>query len=161
MPLFMASSLRTEKDYEDAALFNEFVRIVNLKSADPRHTSGTNAPAREFGGYSICDHGHDDVAGPCDWQRYQDRRMGRRATVNYAFTTDEYAEEFGAVRERERWYRERVHSVDATVELSKGPIQPVSQASNRGFVCAYCDAKYIYRRCLVNHLVKNHRKCIK
>jgi hypothetical protein len=29
------------------------------------------------------------------------------------------------------------------------------------FICAYCEAKYVYKRCLVNHLIKSHRKILK
>lgn len=25
------------------------------------------------------------------------------------------------------------------------------------FTCTYCGAKYIYKRCLINHMIKNHR----
>lgn len=33
--------------------------------------------------------------------------------------------------------------------------------TDQGFICAYCESKYIYKRCLINHLLKSHRKLIK
>lgn len=31
------------------------------------------------------------------------------------------------------------------------------EEDRNGFICAHCDARYIYKRCLVNHLIKSHR----
>lgn len=33
--------------------------------------------------------------------------------------------------------------------------------TDEGFVCSYCEARYVYKRCLVNHLLKSHRKLMK
>lgn len=30
------------------------------------------------------------------------------------------------------------------------------EASNKGYVCTFCDARYVYKRCLVNHLMRMH-----
>lgn len=30
------------------------------------------------------------------------------------------------------------------------------EEDRNGFICAHCDARYVYKRCLVNHLVKSH-----
>lgn len=30
------------------------------------------------------------------------------------------------------------------------------EEDRNGFICAHCDARYIYKRCLINHLVKSH-----
>ena len=35
------------------------------------------------------------------------------------------------------------------------------KSNNDSFVCIHCDAKYIYKRCLINHLEKNHINLIK
>lgn len=30
------------------------------------------------------------------------------------------------------------------------------EEDRNGFVCAHCDARYVYKRCLINHLIKSH-----
>ncbi|ADM11204.1 uncharacterized protein Eint_030600 [Encephalitozoon intestinalis ATCC 50506] len=30
------------------------------------------------------------------------------------------------------------------------------EEDRNGFICAHCDARYVYKRCLANHLIKSH-----
>lgn len=144
------------KDYEDAALFREFVRVVNVGECEPK-CSETKVTARKD--YAQCDAKHEENAGRCEWQGIG--QSGRRATVNYTFTDDEYEENARGVLDRGKWLRMRLHSYDASADAQQDWRDPmVLQAHGRGFICAYCDAKYVYRRCLVNHLLKNHKMTV-
>jgi hypothetical protein len=31
------------------------------------------------------------------------------------------------------------------------------EEDRNGFLCTHCDARYVYKRCLINHLIKSHQ----
>ncbi|CAD26215.1 hypothetical protein [Encephalitozoon cuniculi GB-M1] len=45
-------------------------------------------------------------------------------------------------------------SAESIMHERKGRI--IFEEDRNGFICVHCDARYIYKRCLVNHLIKSH-----
>ncbi|KAI4291836.1 hypothetical protein PAPHI01_1110 [Pancytospora philotis] len=50
-------------------------------------------------------------------------------------------------------------SFDSLLRIKKNAYETTEDGE--GFICAYCEARYVYKRCLVNHLLKSHRKIMK
>lgn len=75
----------------------------------------------------------------------------------YSFDSHKFAHD-EPVKQRYR-FKSYDEATDRLARINKHTFK--APENGEGFTCAYCEAKYVYKRCLVNHLLKSHRKIIK
>lgn len=158
-----------DKDYEAACLFKDFVRKVNGRPntrrdmpqqnyTKPRHHSVDSFIFSEnISTYYSREHMINRPSSPC---------MNSDSRSSSEYCSDYRAEGFSRMDYDPRNFRPRARSYDEGTLLGKlqGRVHKDSEENNDdnvpGFVCYYCDAKYVYKQCLLNHLNKSHRKSL-
>lgn len=82
---------------------------------------------------------------------------------NYSYIQQSHMMKYNAPRSNNMHTRHRFMSVDESFSNLRNPrMESLEYAeTEEGFICAYCEAKYVYKRCLINHLLKSHKKLMK
>ena len=207
----------TKKEYEDASLFKEFVRIINgpktgypsTKPVDDRwgaamvkrafsdaHRTRFSPEAQQSFDTSIrfnqIDHPkkeafHTFMTPSSSAHASRPVRMERSASMDRASSAFRpfhglASTDFEPARrvpiipshrashldgndrmQLQKDFQQGVHLSSSPAEDRAGRKEELFQLNetDQGFVCLYCEARYIYKRCLVNHLLKSHRKLMK
>lgn len=77
-----------------------------------------------------------------------------------AVNSDEYLgrddETFPFVPRRKQKIRFKTYSMSVGTFMYERKDNITFEEDKNGFVCVHCDARYIYKRCLINHLIKSH-----
>lgn len=76
-----------------------------------------------------------------------------------AVNSSEYRrdEAFPHPKKRSQKIRFKTYNMNADSFMYEKRDDIAFEEDRNGFVCAHCDARYIYKRCLINHLIKSHR----
>lgn len=153
-----------QKKYEDASLFKDFVKVVNLphqnlEKDEKMHRLLRPELSMARRSVSMChiSMDFDEFSSAPDAPRFVPGcfpHAGQPSPEYYSFDPNSFA------HEQQRLPRQRFMSLDESVDsLAQTRTEAMEYSGpEQGFVCAYCDAKYVYKRCLINHMFKSHRK---
>lgn len=147
------SELRNEnirnKRYDDAVLFSTFLKEVNKFSEDQRvsrrkDNSFDSLYVMNRSGFCIS----RNIKGNQKQFLVNNYIKNKKYKISNPYQTviyDQRAKSYeDLIRESARRQRLCMESSECLNE----------------FICYYCDAKYVYKQCLLNHLAKTHRKAV-
>lgn len=154
----------SQKDKEDALLFKEFIYLLHSTENTTKQDSDFEGDSVELNMGSSCysnEHKNESQEGNSALNEAYSSSSQKYTNVNSEYSKFQNFNFETTDRKDLTSYQNRSDSYfDGDLKKQKNePFQFTE--TDQGFICAYCESKYIYKRCLINHLLKSHRKLIK
>lgn len=158
----------SKKDKEDALLFKEFIYLLHATKNSEKKECDNEGDSIELNmGSSSC-HSNEYKSDQSEYNpNFSDGLHNNACSKKYTNQGSEY----GAYKAKNYLFdgekkEMHIHNncktsnyFEGEKKLKNEPFQFTE--TDQGFICAYCESRYIYKRCLINHLLKSHRKLIK
>jgi hypothetical protein len=91
---------------------------------------------------------------------YNDARLFMwfvRKVNSREYTEERPKEEAAAVSKKKQKIRFKSFNTAVDSYMNDRQHEFSFEEDRNGFLCTHCDARYVYKRCLINHLIKSHQ----